>query len=118
MASEQAMKDPLRVGKAIRAQLAHDVPTDVPLLLDFREGTDRTITDECASLPRSSPLDLTTSHRVVRLTDELCADARRRTLANALTRHLHAFAREVTPTHAEWASTVDWLTRAGKESTG
>jgi hypothetical protein len=51
MASEQAMKDPLRVGKAIRAQLAHDVPTDVPLLLDFREGTDRTITDECASLP-------------------------------------------------------------------
>jgi hypothetical protein len=47
MASEQMMKDPLRVGKAIRSQLEHEIPKDSSVLLDFREGTDRTITDEC-----------------------------------------------------------------------
>jgi hypothetical protein len=44
------MKDPLRVGKAIRAQLEQEIPKDSPYLLDFREGTDRTITEECVSL--------------------------------------------------------------------
>ena len=46
MASEQQMKNPLLVGKAIRAQLEHEVPQDLPLDRDFKEGTDYTITDQ------------------------------------------------------------------------
>ena len=47
MASEKQMKDPLRVGVAIRAQLEREIPRDLPLERDFREGTDYTITDQC-----------------------------------------------------------------------
>jgi len=47
MASVNQMKDPLRVGKAIRAQLEHEIPKDLPLERDFREGSDYTITDQC-----------------------------------------------------------------------
>lgn len=47
MASEQQMKNPLLVGRAIRAQLEREVPKDLPLEHDFREGTDYTITDQC-----------------------------------------------------------------------
>lgn len=36
MSSVDKMKDPLRVGKAIRAQLEHEIPTDLPLERDFR----------------------------------------------------------------------------------
>jgi hypothetical protein len=46
MASEQQMKNPHFVGKAIRAQLEHEVPQDLPLERDFREGTSYTITDQ------------------------------------------------------------------------
>lgn len=46
MASEQQMKNPLLVGTAIRAQLEHQVPQDLPLLKDFRERSDYTITDQ------------------------------------------------------------------------
>ena len=46
MASVKQMKDPLLVGKAIRAQLEQEIPQDLPLEKDFREGTDYTITDQ------------------------------------------------------------------------
>lgn len=46
MASIDQMKDPLLVGKAIRAQLEHEIPQDLQLDKDFREGTDYTITDQ------------------------------------------------------------------------
>ena len=46
MASLQQMKDPILVGKAIRAQLEHEIPQDLPLERDFREGSDYTITDQ------------------------------------------------------------------------
>ena len=34
------MKDPLRVGKAIRAQLENEIPKDLPLEKDFRVCAD------------------------------------------------------------------------------
>ena len=46
MASLQQMKDPILVGKAIRAQLENEIPQDLPLERDFREGSDYTITDQ------------------------------------------------------------------------
>ena len=36
MASEQQMKNPLLVGRAIRAQLENEIPKDLPLERDFR----------------------------------------------------------------------------------
>ena len=36
MSSVEMMKDPLRVGKAIRAQLEQEIPKDLPLDRDFR----------------------------------------------------------------------------------
>ena len=45
MASLQQMKDPILVGKAIRAQLENEIPQDLPLERDFQEGSDYTITD-------------------------------------------------------------------------
>ena len=36
MSSVEMMKDPLRVGKAIRAQLENEIPKDLPLEKDFR----------------------------------------------------------------------------------
>jgi hydroxyquinol 1,2-dioxygenase len=53
------------------------------------------------------------------LTDEVVASfntsssPRYRELMQALVRHLHAFAREVRLTEAEWAAGIDFLTRAG-----
>ena len=40
-------------------------------------------------------------------------DARLQELVTALTRHLHAFAREVRLTEAEWGQAIDFLTAAG-----
>jgi hydroxyquinol 1,2-dioxygenase len=40
-------------------------------------------------------------------------DARLKELVTALTRHLHAFAREVRLTEAEWARAIEFLTAAG-----
>jgi hydroxyquinol 1,2-dioxygenase len=44
---------------------------------------------------------------------ETAQDPRLRQLTQALTRHLHAFLREVRLTEAEWASAIDFLTAAG-----
>lgn len=49
MASEKQMKDPIRVGVAIRAQLENEIPKDLPLEKDFREETGYTITDQYVS---------------------------------------------------------------------
>lgn len=65
-----------------------------------QEGTDYTITDH-----------------VNQLHAQLCPDARTLEVFTSLVNHLHAFARETKPTHAEWATAVEYLTRAGKEST-
>ena len=43
-------------------------------------------------------------------------DPRTAELMSALVRHLHAFAREVRLTEAEWMAAVRWLTRAGQIS--
>lgn len=40
------MRDPNFVGKAIRAQLEQELPQDLPLEHEFREGTSYTITDQ------------------------------------------------------------------------
>jgi len=100
MASEQQMKNPLLVGRAIRAQLENEIPQDLPLEKDFKEGTEYTITDHVSSLHES-----------------LCKTPRTLEVVNLLVKHLHAFAREARPTHAEWSTTIEFLTRAGKEST-
>ena len=43
-------------------------------------------------------------------------DPRTAELMTALVRHLHAFAREVRLTEAEWMAAVQWLTRTGQIS--
>ena len=43
-------------------------------------------------------------------------DARLRTVLTALVRHLHAFAKDVELTDAEWAYAIDFLTRTGHRS--
>ncbi len=48
------MKNPLLVGRAIRAQLENEVPQDLPLERDFREDSDYTITDQYVSIALSS----------------------------------------------------------------
>ena len=40
-------------------------------------------------------------------------DPRQRELVQALVRHLHAYAREVTLTHAEWRAAIAFLHRVG-----
>ncbi|TFK67283.1 aromatic compound dioxygenase [Pluteus cervinus] len=100
MASISQMKDPLYVGKAIRAQLEHEIPKDLPLEKDFREGSDYTITDHVHDLHKS-----------------LCTDTRTLELVTALIDALHTFARKTKPTHAEWIKAVSLLTRAGQQST-
>ncbi|KDQ59810.1 hypothetical protein JAAARDRAFT_153891 [Jaapia argillacea MUCL 33604] len=100
MASEQQMKNPLLVGKAIRAQLEHEVPQDLPLEKDFREGSNFTITDHVQSLHT-----------------QLTKNPRTLEIFNSLISHLHAFAREIRPTHDEWLTAIKFLTQAGKEST-
>jgi len=100
MASLQQMKDPLLVGKAIRAQLEHEIPKDLPLEKDFREGSKYTITDHVHDLHTT-----------------LCPDKRTLELITGLTDAIHSFARKTKPTHAEWLKTIDFLTRAGKAST-
>src|SRR5262245_9444915 len=42
------------------------------------------------------------------------ADARLKTVMAALVRHLHAFAREVQLTEAEWLQGIQFLTRTGQ----
>ncbi|TFK49563.1 aromatic compound dioxygenase [Heliocybe sulcata] len=93
------MKNPLLVGKAIRAQLEHEVPQDLPLEKDVHEGTDYTITDHVQDLH-----------------SKLTKDPRTLQLFTSLVNHLHAFARETLPTHDEWSNTIKFLTRCGKES--
>ncbi|KAJ2977054.1 hypothetical protein NUW54_g11469 [Trametes sanguinea] len=61
MASEQQMKNPLLVGRAIRAQLEHEVPQDLPLERDFREDSDYTITDQCV---HPFPTEYVPAHRL------------------------------------------------------
>ena len=86
--------------------------TDLPLLLSripaapantaagAQEGTDYTITDH-----------------VNQLHAQLCPDPRTLALFTSLVDHLHAFARETMLTHDEWSTAIEFLTRAGKEST-
>jgi hydroxyquinol 1,2-dioxygenase len=42
------------------------------------------------------------------------SDPRLRQIMQSLITHLHGFVREIEPTPAEWATAIDWLTRAGK----
>jgi hydroxyquinol 1,2-dioxygenase len=43
-------------------------------------------------------------------------DPRTAELLSALVRHLHAFAREVRLTEAEWMAAIQWLNRTGQIS--
>ncbi|MBI4273908.1 MAG: catechol 1,2-dioxygenase [Rhizobiales bacterium] len=44
-------------------------------------------------------------------------DPRLRKIMASLVKNLHVFVREIEPTEAEWAATIDWLTRTGKMCT-
>ncbi len=46
---------------------------------------------------------------------EACPDARLRKLLTGLTRHLHAFIREVEPTEEEWLAAIRFLTAIGQK---
>lgn len=102
MASSSDMRDPTRVGVAIRQATAESIPRDLPLERDFREGTDYTITDHVRQL--HAQLTAPRNPRLALLVDRLVL-------------HLHAFAREVGLTHDEWLQAVELIGRAGKEST-
>lgn len=120
MASVSNMKDPLKVGKAIRAQLEHEIPVDLPLDKDFKVSTDhRHRTHTLGLTPRSSQegTDYTITDHVNQLHSQLCPDKRSLELCTSLINHLHAFARETKPTHQEWLTAIKYMTRAGKEST-
>ncbi len=41
-------------------------------------------------------------------------DPRLRQVMQSLIKHLHGFVRDIEPTQAEWATAIDWLTRAGQ----
>lgn len=45
---------------------------------------------------------------------EHCQNERTRAVSSSLIRHLHAFVAEVRPSHAEWLSGIEFLTRTGK----
>ncbi|KIJ67452.1 hypothetical protein HYDPIDRAFT_84331 [Hydnomerulius pinastri MD-312] len=95
-------QDPILVGTRIRQQTASTIPVDLPLEHEFRENSNYTITDHVRALhaaltPQRSP-------RLALIIDRLVV-------------HLHAFAREVGLTHAEWVQAVELIGRAGKEST-
>lgn len=128
MSSVEKMKDPLFVGKAIRAQLEHQIPKDLPLDRDFRVSSPSPsppLLPSCFSLvlvvPTDTELqegtDYTITDHVNALHAQLCPDPRTLEIFTALITHLHAFARSVRPTHAEWTKAVEYLTRAGREST-
>src|SRR3954449_2703887 len=64
-------------------------------------------------------VQLVTEENITGLAAERWATARDPRLAElmtALVRHLHAFAREVRLTEAEWMAAVQWLTRTGQIS--
>ena len=75
--------------------------------------------DRSALAPAGLSEEGAESERERRLTETVVAsfagtpDERLRTLMTALTRHLHAFAREVRLTEAEWAAAIGFLTDAG-----
>ena len=54
------------------------------------------------------------SAEIVNIRHAGCADARLTTVVSALVRHLHAFAKEVQLTQAEWEIGIDFLTRTGQ----
>lgn len=96
-------QDPILVGTRIRQQTAHTIPADLPLEFDFSENSNYTITDHVREL--HAKLTTPRSPRLAFVIDRLVT-------------HLHAFAREVQLTHAEWADAVALVERAGKESIG
>jgi protocatechuate 3,4-dioxygenase beta subunit len=61
--------------------------------------------------PLAPGADLT-EEAVARLKD--ASDPRLRAVSEALTRHLHAFVREVAPTTPEWLAAIEFLTRTGQ----
>jgi len=79
MASKKDMTNPLLVGTAIRAQMQHEIPTDLPLEREFRENTDRAPTQHCPTA--------------------------------------RAALQGPAPSRDEWTKLIQFLTRAGKEST-
>jgi hypothetical protein len=102
MATASQLRDPTLVGKAIRQASPDSVPDDLPLERDFREGSEYDITDHVRALHAR----LTAPH-----------NPRLGVLVDRLVFHLHAFARDVELRHEEWATAIDLIGRAGKEST-
>lgn len=58
------------------------------------------------------------SAEIVNARHESCDDPRLAQIISALVRHLHAFAKEVQLTQAEWQAGIDFLTRAGQMCSG
>ncbi len=127
MATPNQMRDPLKVGKAIRAQLENEIPSDLPLDRDFKVSLTALarrdicwidgLLDYSPFLSQQEGTDYTITDHVNQLHKQLCPDARSLELCTSLINHLHAFARETKPTHKEWLTAIKYLTRAGKEST-
>ena len=68
-------------------------------------------------MPQTAPLGTfseATSAEVVNARNSAEADPRLATVMSALVRHLHAFAKEVHLTEAEWWTAIDFLTRTGQ----
>jgi hydroxyquinol 1,2-dioxygenase len=68
---------------------------------------------------KDAPMQLATEDNITDLAEQRWAtthDPRTRELMTALVRHLHAFAREVRLTEAEWMAAIQWLNRTGQIS--
>jgi len=65
-----------------------------------------------STTPEQEAVEAALVERVVASFDA-CADRRLQQLMVGLTRHLHAFIREVRLTEEEWGAAIDFLTRAG-----
>ena len=70
----------------------------------------KTLPSEATSASAEDEITRTAMRRV-----EECAEGRTRDLLLGLTRHLHAFIREVEPTEAEWLDAVRFLTETGQK---
>ncbi|MCP3804979.1 6-chlorohydroxyquinol-1,2-dioxygenase [Allokutzneria sp. A3M-2-11 16] len=57
------------------------------------------------------------SAEIVSASFDAARDPRAREVLQALTRHLHAFVREIRPSMAEWEQAIDFLTRTGRTCT-
>jgi len=69
------------------------------------------VTDARPPAERAAPIEISAAAEA---SFAGCEDERLRVLMQSLVRHLHAFAREVEPTEAEWRAAIDALAASGR----